>query len=369
MRSDRLLALLLMLQTRRRWSAPELSRRLEVSVRTIYRDVEALSAAGVPVYTERGRNGRIAILPDFRTDVTGMTEDEASALFVALDGAAHAQLGIGPALQSALRKVFTALPSTHRSAAAAMTDKLYIDQAGWGAANPGPPHFAEMQRAVFEQRRVVLTYEQRDSDEPRRIEVDPYGLVTKSGAWYLVGDVEGSPRMFRVDRVYDVEIVAEPAKLRPGIVLRDLWVELLAQFDQLTRSLEIVIRLDRAEYGLFLRVHGKTVVGTVTRDDPPLAADGSGRVELTLRMQSVGASRVLLAYGAALDVVSPPRCASTSMTSSRDSSIAQPAQTRRGRFARLRAADRSVRPRPGASARPRPAGALALRRARQRPPR
>jgi predicted DNA-binding transcriptional regulator YafY len=306
MRSDRLLGLLLLLQTRHRWPAPDLSRRLEVSVRTIYRDVDALSAAGVPVYTERGRNGGIAILPDFRTDVTGMTEDEARALFVALDGAAHAQLGIGPALQSALRKLFTALPTTHRSAAEAMADKLYIDQSGWGAANPGPAHFAALQRAVFEQRCVVLTYEQRDSDEAFHIAVEPYGLVSKSGAWYLVADVEGSPRMFRADRLHSVEILAKPARLRPGIVLRDLWSELLAQFEQRIRSLEIVIRLDRAEYGLFLRVHGKTVVGSVSRDSPPLAADGSGRVELTLRMQSVGASRVLLAYGAALEVVSPP---------------------------------------------------------------
>jgi len=305
MRSDRLLGLLLLLQTRNRWPAPELARRLEVSVRTIYRDVESLSAAGVPVYTERGRNGGIAILPDFRTDVTGMTEDEASALFIALDGAANAQLGIGPALQSALRKIFTALPTTHRSAAQAMADKLYIDQAGWSAANADPPHFAELQRAVFEQRCVVLTYEQRDSDEARSIEADPYGLVSKAGAWYVVADVEGSPRVFRVDRIYDVEILAEPAKLRPGVVLRDLWSESLAQFEQRTRSVEIVIRLDRAEYGLFLRVHGRTVVGSVSRDAPPLAVDGSGRVELTLRMQSVAASRVLLAYGAALEVVSP----------------------------------------------------------------
>src|SRR5712691_8676537 len=129
----------------------------------------------------------------------------------------------------------------------------------WGAANPGPAHFAELQRAVFEQRCVVLTYEQRDSDEAFHIAVDPYGLVSKSGAWYLVADVEGSPRMFRADRLHSVEILAKPARLRPGIVLRDLWSELLAQFEQRIRSLEIVIRLDRAEYGLFLRVHGKTV--------------------------------------------------------------------------------------------------------------
>jgi predicted DNA-binding transcriptional regulator YafY len=306
MRSDRLLALLLLLQTRAHWSAPELARRLEVSVRTIYRDVESLSSAGVPVYTERGRNGGIAILPDFRTDVTGMTAEEAKALFVTLDSAAHDQLGVGPELRSALRKVFAALPSAHRSAAEAMAEKLYIDQSGWSGASTGSPHLDELQRAVFEQRRIALVYELRDSDAPMRAEVDPYGLVSKSGAWYLVADLAGRPRMFRADRLRDVELLAEPARLRPNIILRDLWDELLAQFEQRRTRLEVVVRLDRDDLGLFLRLHGNSVVGSVSREDPPLATDGSGRVELTVRMQSVKACRALLRFGASLEVVSPP---------------------------------------------------------------
>jgi predicted DNA-binding transcriptional regulator YafY len=304
-RSDRLLGLLLLLQTRPQWSAPELARRLEVSVRTIYRDVEALSSAGVPVYTERGRNGGIAILPDFRTDVTGMTAEEAKALFVTLDSAAHDQLGVGPELRSALRKVFAALPSAHRSAAEAMAEKLYIDQSGWGAASAGSPHLAELQRAVFEQRRIALVYERRDTDDPLRAEVDPYGLVSKSGAWYLVADVSGTARMFRADRLRNIEILAEPARLRPNIVLRDLWEELLAQFDRRRTSLKVVVRLDRDDLGLFLRLHGNDVVGAVGRENPPMATDGSGRVGLTVRMQSVEACRALLRFGASLEVVSP----------------------------------------------------------------
>lgn len=306
MRSDRLLGLLLLLQTRPHWSAPELARRLEVSVRTIYRDVEALSSAGVPVYTERGRNGGIAILPDFRTDVTGMTAEEAKALFVTLDSAAHDQLGVGPELRSALRKIFAALPSAHRSAAEAMAERLYIDQSGWGAASTGSPYLAELQRAVFEHRRIAVVYELRDTDKPMRAEVDPYGLVSKSGAWYLVADVGGTPRMFRADRVRDVELLTEPARLRPNIILRDLWVELLAQFDQRRTSLEVVVRLDRDDLGLFLRLHGNDVAGSVSRDNPPLATDGSERVELTVQMQSVKACRALLRFGASLEVVSPP---------------------------------------------------------------
>mgnify|MGYP003584503093 CR=1 FL=1 len=305
MRSDRLLGLLLLLQTRPQWSAPELSRRLEVSVRTIYRDVEALSAAGVPVYSERGRNGGIAILPDFRTDMTGMTSEEARALFVTLDGAAHEQLGVGPELQSALRKVFAALPSAHRHAAEVMAQKLFIDQTGWGS-NEVSPFLELLQRAVFEERRIGLLYERRDSDDPLRAEVDPYGLVSKAGAWYLVADFNGAGRMFRVDRVLDVRVLPEQARLRPHLELKDLWHQLVEQFDGRRTSIDVVLRIDRTELGLFLRVHGEAVVGHISRDDPPLATDGSSRVELTMQVQSIKAARVLLAFGAFVEVISPP---------------------------------------------------------------
>ncbi len=137
MKSSRLLSIVLLLQTRGRVPAAELAERLEVSARTVYRDVEALSAAGVPVYAERGRHGGIALLPGFRTDVTGMTADEARALFILAAQGAHAALGLDDALRSALRKVMAALPAPHRPAAELAGRRILVDPDKW-TPRPSP---------------------------------------------------------------------------------------------------------------------------------------------------------------------------------------------------------------------------------------
>ncbi|SEE42796.1 HTH domain-containing protein [Arthrobacter alpinus] len=126
MRPDRLLSMLLLRQTHGTMAAPRLAAELEVSVRTVYRDMESLSSAGVPVYAERGRNGGISILPDFRTDISGMTPEEAQALFVLLDDTAHTALGFGESLRSALRKLMTALPTSHRDQATRVSQWILV---------------------------------------------------------------------------------------------------------------------------------------------------------------------------------------------------------------------------------------------------
>lgn len=137
-KSDRLLSILLLLQTRGRVPAHELADRLEVSVRTIYRDIEALSASGVPVYAERGRHGGIELLAGFRTDVTGLTADESRALFILAAQGAHAALGLDAALGSALRKVMAALPAPHRPAAEVTSRRILVDATRWKGGPSGP---------------------------------------------------------------------------------------------------------------------------------------------------------------------------------------------------------------------------------------
>ena len=157
MRSDRLLSIMLLLQTRGQLPASALAERLEVSVRTIMRDVEALSAAGVPVYTVRGPQGGIALLPGYRTDVTGLTADESRALFVLLAGTAHADLGLGQALSSALRKVMAALPTPHRPEADLTSRRILIDPVRWrGTSGPDQAgsELRAFQQAVFTDRRL-----------------------------------------------------------------------------------------------------------------------------------------------------------------------------------------------------------------------
>src|SRR5215469_7688135 len=202
MRSDRLLSIMLLLQTHGQLPAGELAQRLEVSVRTIMRDVEALSSAGVPVYTVRGPQGGIALLPGYRTDVTGLTADEARALFVLLSGSAHADLGLGQAIGSALRKLMAALPAAYRPDADLASRRILIDPARWrgGPARPDGIDLAVLQEAVFTDRRLRLRYRHGRNNQVRTYTVDPYGLVSKAGVWYLVSDHRGQPRLFRADR-------------------------------------------------------------------------------------------------------------------------------------------------------------------------
>lgn len=201
MKSDRLLSILLLLQTRRLVPATELAERLDVSVRTIYRDVEALSASGVPVYAERGRHGGIVLLPGFRTDVTGLTADESRALFVLAADGAHAALGLDEAIASALRKVMAALPAPHRPAAELTSRRILVDPVRWMSGPRAVVDIADLYDAVFADRRLRLRYRHSGTRTARTYTVDPYGLVVKAGVWYLVADHDAEPRLYRADRV------------------------------------------------------------------------------------------------------------------------------------------------------------------------
>jgi len=161
MKSGRLLEMLLLLQARGQVTAGELAERLEVSTRTVYRDAEALSAAGVPVYTERGRAGGIRLLPGYRTDVTGLTEDEARALFVLSTGGAQEDLGLGNAARSAVLKVMRAVPAPFRPAATATSQRILVDPERWmkGPESRDPAgHLGVLQAAVFSGRRLRMRY-------------------------------------------------------------------------------------------------------------------------------------------------------------------------------------------------------------------
>ena len=216
MKSDRLLSILLILQTRDRIPAAELATELEVSVRTIYRDIEALSASGVPVYAERGRHGGIALLPGYRTDVTGLTTDEARALFVLAAQGAHEALGLDSALGSALRKVMAALPAPHRPAAELMSRRILIDPDRWLTGPRAEIDLDVLQTAVFADRRLRIRYRHGGSPEQHTYTVDPYGLVSKAGVWYLVADRQRRPALFRADRIGAARLVEAPVRRRPG---------------------------------------------------------------------------------------------------------------------------------------------------------
>ncbi|MER5210636.1 YafY family protein [Streptomyces sp. NPDC002838] len=300
MKSDRLLSILLLLQTRGRVPAHELAERLEVSVRTIYRDVEALSASGVPVYAERGRHGGIELLAGFRTDVTGLTADESRALFILAAQGAHAALGLDAALGSALRKVMAALPAPHRPAAEVTSRRVLVDATRWKGGPQKAVDLDVLQDAVFADRRLRLRYRHSDAKEARTYTVDPYGLVSKAGIWYLVADRRAKPRLFRADRVRSATVLDDPVRRRPGIELADLWEVLLRQVEERPGGLDVTVRVRRDRLDLFLRLSAAWLVA-LPEDDGT-----SEWVTARLSYGVLGEARQLLMFADRVEVLSPP---------------------------------------------------------------
>ncbi|MFD4600858.1 helix-turn-helix transcriptional regulator [Streptomyces sp. NPDC058464] len=308
MKSDRLLSILLLLQTHGQMSASELASRLEVSVRTIFRDVEALSAAGVPVYTERGSKGGIALLPGYRTDVTGLTADEARALFVLVTEQAHADLGLGQAIGSALRKVMVALPAPFRGDADLASKRIMIDPVRWRSSpRPSAVDLGVLQAAVFNDRRLRLRYRHGRDAQVRSYTLDPYGLVSKAGAWYLVADHRGQPMMFRLDRMLSASLLEESVRRRDGVELAAVWDALRQRVDAIPAPVRVVVKVQRSVLARFLRYHEAELTGPAPDLAQAEAEAGSAgeRVELVLRFPALRSAEQLLAFGPAVEVVEP----------------------------------------------------------------
>ena len=305
--------MLLLLQARGQVTAAELAERLEVSPRTVYRDAEALSSAGVPIYTERGRAGGIRLLPGYRTDVTGLTQDEARALFVLTTGGAQEDLGLGTAARSAILKVMRAVPEPFRPAAAATSQRILVDPAGWMRPPDPVGALGVLQAAVFTDRRLRLRYrssgqrkagqlEAEETGRPAERVVDPYGLVCKAGIWYLVAEVGGEPRLFRVSRVVSAEVDEAPVRRRDGVELGGLWEQLQRQVEDRPAEVPVLARVRREWLDIFGRICAGNLVGSVEDAEPA----GDGWVQVRLRYGAVPAARTLLSFGANVEVVSPP---------------------------------------------------------------
>ncbi|MFG2135417.1 helix-turn-helix transcriptional regulator [Streptomyces sp. NPDC048650] len=281
--------------------ASELAERLEVSTRTVYRDVESLSAAGVPVYAERGRHGGIALLPGFRTDVTGLTTDEARALFIMATQGTHSALGLADALGSALRKVMVALPASHRPAAEVTSRRILVDPDRWRSGPRAAVALDELNGAVFRDVRLRIRYRHGGETRLRTYTVDPYGLVVKAGTWYLVADRRGRPRLFRADRVAAAVETDVPVRRRAGVELAQVWEELRRGVEERPAGVRVTARIRRDRLDLAERILGPALTG------PPRtgAADDPWAV-IELAYPVVEAVRQLLQFGDTLEVLDPP---------------------------------------------------------------
>jgi predicted DNA-binding transcriptional regulator YafY len=228
MRADRLVATLLLLQSRGRVTAAEVADALEVSERTARRDLEALSMAGIPVYSQQGRGGGWSLIGGARTDLSGLKADEARALFLVAGPSSVAT----PELKSALRKLVRALPEPMRQGAERASGAVVIDPAAWGEYRAGrtPVHLDALQQAIVDGVQVQLGYADRTGQESTRV-VHPLGLVAKGGLWYLVAGTEAGQRTFRVSRVRSVDALAEPAERPPHFDLEAAWENIAAEVE------------------------------------------------------------------------------------------------------------------------------------------
>ncbi|MBA4866003.1 YafY family transcriptional regulator [Streptomyces sp. PSKA54] len=224
MRADRLVSLLLLLQNRGRMTAAELASELQVSVRTVYRDIEALTAAGVPVYGEAGHDGGYALVDGYRTRLTGLTADEAEALFLAgLPGPA-AELGLGSVLTAAELKLEAALPAQLRRQARRIRERFHLDAPGWYREADEAPHLPTVAAAVWQRRAILVRYRRWHAPQIVERRLEPYGIVLKAGRWYLVAHAGGdAPRTYRINHILHLQPLDEEFTPSPDFDLAAYW--------------------------------------------------------------------------------------------------------------------------------------------------
>ncbi|MBC7814096.1 MAG: YafY family transcriptional regulator [Burkholderiales bacterium] len=299
MRADRLLSILFLLQIHRRLTAGELARRLEVSERTIHRDMDALSTAGIPVTAERGSNGGWVLLEDFRTNLTGLNETEIQAMFLANPTRLLTDLGLKQAAESALIKLLAALPSMSRQGAEYARQRIYVDAAGWHDVNEDISALPSLQEAIWQERKMRLSYERGDGAAVERL-VDPLGLVAKGNVWYLVAAVDGSLRTYRVSRVRAAVVTDEPAVRPDDFDLAAYWRQSTVDFRaNLPRYAAVV----RAASETFPRMQHAGRFGRVEHIDPP-DANGWCRVEMMFDVEDEAVGYVL-SYGPLMEALEP----------------------------------------------------------------
>lgn len=300
MRASRLVNLLLILQTRGGLTAAELARELEVSVRTIHRDVEALSAAGVPIYADRGPHGGIRLVDGYRTRLTGMTPDEAEALFMSGMPGPAAELGLGTVVAAARLKVLASLPTELRSRATRLVERFHLDAAGWFQASEPVPYLATLAESVWEGRLARIDYERGDGAVSRLL--GPLGLVLKGGVWYLVASTSGQIRTYRVSRVVGATVLDERADRPDGFDLATYWAESSAAYERDTPRVKVLVRLPENRLERLADSVGWRAVDAAERLDEP--ETGWLRLRLDLGWPDEVAGR-MLAAGSSLEVLEP----------------------------------------------------------------
>jgi predicted DNA-binding transcriptional regulator YafY len=312
MRADRLLSIMLLLQIYRRLTARELARRLEVSERTIQRDMDALTTAGVPVTALRGTGGGWALVDGYRTNLTGLNGAEVQSLFAGVPASLLADLKLDRASDAAHVKLLAALPEGARADAEYARRRVHVDVAGWGSTDEAVPHLQTIQEAVWRGRKLHFVYGS-DCGAGAEREADPLGLVAKGSVWYLVARAGGEVRSYRVSRVASARVGCEPCERPEGFDLAAYWSDSVARF-----------RSHTPRFGATLRVHKSVLhlmsyAGRFSRVASAGEPDAEGWALVRMRFQfEEDACAVALGFGTKVVVVEPSALREKVLKAARD---------------------------------------------------
>ena len=306
MRASRLLSILMLLQARGRMSAQALSRELEVAVRTIHRDIDHLSASGVPVWADRGRSGGFQLQEGWRTRLTGLTEPESRALFLSGLAGPAAELGLGEAVASARLKVLATLPPDWQADAQRVGSRFHLDAVDWFHSAARTEHLAAVADAVWSERRLHIRYESWNGVRDR--DVDPLGLVLKAGVWYMAARAAkgagkaSDPRTYRLSSIQALTVSAEHFTAPRGFDLAAYWQESTRRFETGVYRETAVLRA--SPRGLRLLGQSGTAIAEAIEKTQTADADGWSRVIIPIESVAHAADH-LINLGADAEVLQP----------------------------------------------------------------
>jgi predicted DNA-binding transcriptional regulator YafY len=283
-------------------TAQELAEEMEVSVRTIYRDLDALSAAGIPLYTERGPGGGCALLEDYRTNLTGLKETEVQALFMLSIPSPLAKLGVSQELKTALLKLSAALPNSHQANGLKVRQRIHLDSTWWFQSQDPTPHLQKVHKAVWEDRKLRLSYRLRFENQIERM-IEPFGLVAKAGIWYVLYARDGRYRILRISEILDAELTDHYFKRPPKFDLEKCWERCSQDYENNQPSYTAHVLIDPIFLGYLPHYFGDPIREKIRAINPSKTLDW---IEMTLNFQSFDDARTrILGFGSVVKVLKP----------------------------------------------------------------
>ena len=299
MRADRLLSILLLLQVHRRLTARELAERLEVSQRTIYRDMMALSVAGIPVVTERGVGGGCFLLEGYQTNLTGLNESEIKTLFLSKPSRLLADLGLRQASEAALIKLLAALPAMQRRDAEYVRQRIHIEAAGWNPSEENVSLLPTLQEAIWQERKLRFSYQRSDGTIVEQL-VEPLGLVAKGSVWYLMAAIGGEIYTYRVSRVQSAEVTEQPFVRPQAFNLAACWEQSYANFKAALPRYPATVRISPT---ILSKIRNARGFAHIERVDPP---DAEGWIKVSIIFETEEeACKYVLSFSSQIEVLEP----------------------------------------------------------------